>query len=52
MPASRLLALAYLVLAPGFTAPGIDTSETEYDNGGQPVPLAHEDCRPVEEILT
>lgn len=34
-----------------FKVLGIDTSETEYDNHGQPLPLAHEDCGVVQELL-
>jgi uncharacterized protein (DUF1501 family) len=30
---------------------GIDTKKVEYDNGGQPLPLAHDDMQPVKEIL-
>jgi uncharacterized protein (DUF1501 family) len=34
-----------------FTALGIDSRKIEYDNGGQPLPLAHEDMGPVKELL-
>ncbi|MFN4261261.1 MAG: DUF1501 domain-containing protein [Gemmataceae bacterium] len=34
-----------------FTALGIDSLGTEYDNGGQPLPIAHDFCRPVREVL-
>jgi hypothetical protein len=34
-----------------FAALGIDPLLTQYDNGGQPLPLAHEDCQPVREVL-
>jgi uncharacterized protein (DUF1501 family) len=34
-----------------FTALGIDSRKIEYDNGGQPLPLAHEDMSPVKELL-
>jgi uncharacterized protein (DUF1501 family) len=34
-----------------FRALGIDPSKMEYDNHGQPLPLAHEDCSPIEELL-
>jgi hypothetical protein len=34
-----------------FRCLGIDTSTTEYDNHGQPLPLAHDDCRVVSELL-
>ncbi len=34
-----------------FACLGIDTSKTEYDNHGQPLPLAHDDCQVVRELL-
>jgi hypothetical protein len=34
-----------------FRALGIDPAKTEYDNAGQPLPIAHEGCRPVDELL-
>jgi len=34
-----------------FTALGIDPKKTEYDNNGQPLPIAHEDCAAVTELL-
>ena len=34
-----------------FRALGIDPDKTEYDNNGQPLPIAHEDCRAVKELL-
>ena len=34
-----------------FAALGIDTSKTEYDNHGQPLPLAHDGCSVVKELL-
>jgi len=34
-----------------FTALGIDSIETHYDNGGQPLPIAHEDMDPIKEAL-
>lgn len=34
-----------------FACLGIDTSKTEYDNHGQPLPLAHDDCHVVRELL-
>jgi hypothetical protein len=34
-----------------FRCLGIDTSKTQYDNGGQPLPLAHEGMRAVKELL-
>lgn len=35
-----------------FRALGIDSKKTEYDNAGQPLPIAHDDFGPVEEVLT
>lgn len=34
-----------------FSALGIDSGNTEYNNNGQPLPIAHEDCGPVAEVL-
>lgn len=34
-----------------FAALGIDSAKTEYDNGGQPLPIAHEGCHVVKELL-
>ena len=34
-----------------FRALGIDAKKTEYDNNGQPLPIAHDDCHAIEEIL-
>jgi len=34
-----------------FNALGIDSQHTEYDNNGQPLPIAHDDCHPVQELL-
>ena len=34
-----------------FRCLGIDSKETEYNNGGQPLPLAHDDCNVIEELL-
>jgi hypothetical protein len=34
-----------------FAALGIDATETKYDNNGQPLPLAHEDCTAIESVL-
>ena len=34
-----------------FTALGIDSTTTEYDNHGQPLPIANERCGPVKELL-
>lgn len=35
-----------------FRALGIDSKLTEYDNHGQPLPIAHEGCHEVKELLT
>jgi uncharacterized protein (DUF1501 family) len=34
-----------------FAALGIDTKKVEYDNHGQPLPVAHEDQKAVSELL-
>ncbi|MBY0522480.1 MAG: DUF1501 domain-containing protein [Gemmataceae bacterium] len=34
-----------------FRALGIDPFETEYDNSGQPLPIAHEGCIAIKELL-
>ncbi len=34
-----------------FRALGIDPETTEYDNGGQPLPIAHDDYGAIEELL-
>jgi uncharacterized protein (DUF1501 family) len=34
-----------------FTCLGIDTKKVEYDNGGQPLPLAHDGMHAVKELL-
>ena len=34
-----------------FRALGIDTKHTEYDNGGQPLPLANEDASAIDTVL-
>jgi uncharacterized protein (DUF1501 family) len=34
-----------------FRALGIDPEDTQYRNGGQPLPIAHEDMKPVTEVL-
>lgn len=34
-----------------FKALGIDTTKTEYDNAGQPLPLAHDDMHAIGELL-
>lgn len=35
-----------------FRALGIDPDETQYGNAGQPLPIAHEDMKPVTEVLS
>lgn len=30
---------------------GVDPGETQYKNGGQPLPIAHEDMKPVKDVL-
>lgn len=34
-----------------FRAIGIDPSKVEYDNDGQPLPIAHDGCKPIKELL-
>ena len=34
-----------------FNALGIDTKKVEYNNNGQPLPLAHEDMQAIKEAL-
>jgi hypothetical protein len=34
-----------------FTALGIDSTSSEYDNGGQPLPIAHDGCHVIQELL-
>jgi hypothetical protein len=34
-----------------FRALGIDPASTQYDNHGQPLPIAHEECHAVKELL-
>jgi len=34
-----------------FNALGIDSKKTEYDNSGQPLPIAHDDCGPIKAVL-
>lgn len=34
-----------------FKTLGIDPATTEYDNHGQPLPLAHDDCHPIKELF-
>ncbi len=34
-----------------FRAVGIDPVRTEYVNNGQPLPIAHDDCRAIKEVL-
>jgi hypothetical protein len=35
-----------------FQALGVDSTHVEYDNQGQPLPIAHEGCHAVKELLT
>ena len=35
-----------------FSALGIDPAHTEYDNHGQPLPIAHDDCSVIKELLS
>ena len=35
-----------------FKALGIDPVHTEYDNQGQPLPIAHDDCGLIKELLS
>ncbi|MEZ5944969.1 MAG: DUF1501 domain-containing protein [Planctomycetaceae bacterium] len=35
-----------------YSALGIDSQRTEYHNGNQPLPIAHDDYQPVRELLT
>ena len=34
-----------------FKAAGVDPDTTEYMNNGQPLPIAHEDCGVINELL-
>jgi hypothetical protein len=34
-----------------FTALGIDPKKVEYDNNGQPLPIAHDECHAVQDLL-
>jgi len=34
-----------------FTCLGIDSKKTHYNNAGQPLPIAHDDCQAVKEVL-
>jgi len=34
-----------------FRALGIDPDKTEYDNNGQPLPIAHDECQMIKELL-
>jgi hypothetical protein len=34
-----------------FKALGIDPDKTEYDNNGQPLPIAHEECAPIKQLF-
>ncbi len=35
-----------------FRAVGVNPEQTEYDNGGQPLPIAHEGCHAIRELLS
>lgn len=35
-----------------FRALGIDSKQVEYDNHGQPLPIAHDDCHAIQELLS
>lgn len=34
-----------------FKAVGIDPAKVEYDNHGQPLPIAHDDCKAIDDVL-
>ena len=34
-----------------FRALGVPEEKMQYDNGGQPLPVAREDCSPIQELL-
>lgn len=34
-----------------FRALGVPAEKMEYDNGGQPLPVAHDDCTPIDSLL-
>jgi hypothetical protein len=34
-----------------FQCVGINSAKVEYDNQGQPLPIAHDDCQPITEVL-
>lgn len=34
-----------------FRCVGVDPAKTEYDNNGQPLPIAHDDCGPIKEVM-
>lgn len=34
-----------------FSCLGIDSKKIEYDNNGQPLPIAHDDMFPIKDIL-
>jgi hypothetical protein len=34
-----------------YRALGIEPADTQYDNHGQPLPIAHEECHAVAELL-
>jgi uncharacterized protein (DUF1501 family) len=35
-----------------FKALGVDPLNNEYDNNRQPLPIAHDDCKPIAELLS
>jgi len=35
-----------------FKALGVDPQNNEYDNNRQPLPIAHDDCKPIAELLS
>ncbi len=35
-----------------FRALGVPPEMMEYDNNGQPLPVAHDDCSPIDELLS
>jgi hypothetical protein len=34
-----------------FRALGVPEEKMEYDNNGQPLPVANDDCRPIDQLL-
>ena len=34
-----------------YAAMGIDSKDTQYMNGTQPLPIAHDECEPIKELL-